>query len=176
MSRRQKSSTRWSRLLSEISVDGAIDRVFRFIEMILITALIGVAFRVVSAQAATWIVTVLALLAGLYLGVPSAKWITAHILQVPKGREGTAVAVISLGIGFAAVIATSGLRILLSETFQIDAPKADVEYKLWEARSSLRDCRSPLGPNPPPRDTLTCESRWRVEINKLEAKERSLNR
>lgn len=164
--------SRWSRLVTDISVDAAIDRLFRFIEMVVITALIGVAFRVVSEQASRWLVGGLAFMAGFYLGLPIARWVAAHILRTSKDSEMSAVMLISFGISAIAVVATSGLRILLSETFQIDRPRASVEYNLWEARLALRDCSS-LGRTG--NDATQCVRRWASEISKLEAQERGLN-
>jgi hypothetical protein len=163
------------RLLRGARVEEVIDRLFRFIEMIVIATLISVVLRVVSVEAAKWVNGGLCLAAGLYLGAPSARWIALHFLRPSKGSEMAVLIVISLGIAAIAVVITSGLRVLLSQTFQIDEPRARIEYKLWEARTSLRGCGSPhivRSPN----DIPACERRWKSEIKRLEAKEQVLRK
>jgi hypothetical protein len=161
------------RLFRGIWVEAIIEKVFRFIEMIVIATLIGVVMRVVSVDASEWVANGLCLAAGLYLGIPTARWVGSRI-QPSKESGLLALTATSLLFGLTAISTTSGLRILLSETFKIDEPAARFDYQLWQARSGLRDCHGgPHGP-PPASDLPACERRWRSEIGRLEAEKQTL--
>ncbi len=162
-------------LFRDIWVEEIIDKAFRFIEMIVIATLIGVAMRVVWVAGSEWVINALALASGLYLGIPTARWICSR-MRTPKGGKVLGMVTISLSFGLAAIELTSGLRTLLSATFTIDEPAARIDYQLWKARSGLRDCRGggrASGP-PPARDIPACERRWGSEIGRLEAERQAL--
>ena len=164
----------------DIWVEEIIDKVFRFIEMIVIATLIGVAMRVVWVEASWWLANGLALAAGLYLGIPAARWVVSRIPSSKGPRLLSKLLMLGTSVTFAlaAVAMTSGLQILLSATFQIDEPAARIDYQLWKARSGLSACNGGArGSGPPPaRDIAACERRWRYEIGRLEAEKQALIR
>lgn len=160
-----------------ISIAGIIERLFRFIEMTIIAALIGVAMRIASPGVSEWLANGLALAAGLYLAIPAAGWITSRYRRSEGSSIGrwAALAGASLVLGLFAVEMTSGLRILISQTFQIDERAARIEYQLWKAHSHLSDCNGgPKGRNPPAKNIPACELRWAAEIQRLEAERHAL--
>jgi hypothetical protein len=167
------------RLVRGISVDGIIEKLFRFIEMIVIATLIGVAMRVVSVEGSELVSSGLAFAAGLYLSIHTARWV-GSIIRPSQGSgsppEWMRILLFGLVFGVAAISMTSGLRFLLSETFQVNEPRARVEYQLWRARSRLTACHGgppKVGP-PPAKDIPACERMWRSEIVRLEAEEQGL--
>ena len=85
------------------------------------------------------------------------------------------LALISVTFGMAAIQMTTGLRILLSETFKIDEPAARIDYQLWKARSGVRNCYNPKSDGPPDEKKIAaCHRRWESEIGRLEAERRAL--
>jgi len=168
------------RLFRGVWIEEIIEKVFRFFEMIVVATLIGVVMRVVSVDGSKWLSGGLAFAAGLYLGIPTARWIYSRI-RPPIGRNLGMVVLISLAFGMAATQMTYPLRILLSATFKIDERVARIDYKLWQARSGLRDCRAVRrnGPPPPPPPAIEirfCEQGWKSEIGRLEAEKQALER
>jgi hypothetical protein len=169
-----EEQTPLERLFRRILVEEIIEKVFRFFEMIVIATLIGVAVRVVWVGGSEWVVSGLALAAGLYLGVPTARWLVS-LFPPSKGSRLLLLAVISLFFGMTAIQMTSGLRILLSETFKIDEPAARIDYQLWKARSGAKNCFNPRSAEPPDEKKIAaCERRWESEIGRLEAEKQAL--
>jgi len=158
--------------------EGIIERGFRFIEMIIIASLIGVAMRVVFPVASEWVAYGLSLAAGVYIGIPIARWIRSNARR-PSDNPLSELLVLVLGsvaIGGMAVSMTYGLQILISASFQINEGAARNSYQLWQAQSRLEGCDgSPRGPQPPPENEIReCEARWNSEILRLQAERRAL--
>jgi hypothetical protein len=170
------TQTHLDRLFRGICVEAIIEKIFRFIEMIVIATLIGVVMRVVSLEGSKWVAGGLYLAAGLYLGIPTARWAGSHI--PPSRRRSPFQALILFLFGYSAILMASPLRVLLSETFKIDEPTARIDYQLWEARSSLRNCFGGRPPGPPPDENkiAACERKWKSEIGRLEAEKHGLIR
>jgi hypothetical protein len=64
--------------LPGISIEAIIERLFRFIEMVVIATLIGVVMTVVSPEASKLASSGLALLAGTFVGVPVGRWLATR--------------------------------------------------------------------------------------------------
>jgi hypothetical protein len=133
-------------MLKTINTEAVIERIFRFLEMILIAALVSVALSAVSPFGALAAELILSGLAGLYIGIPAARW----VVRRKRGRvwrvTGFEIGFFALLFATQAALATHGLQALLKATFQIDAEAARAAY--WDALGPPV-CRP--GTCPPPR-------------------------
>lgn len=136
----------FKRSLRHADVPAAIDRVFRFFEMVFVAALIGLAYSVVDPLFGSIATAVLSLAAGAYLAHPFARWVNG-----PK--VGTVwIAFCALAFGASAVSLVLPTQALVRATFQIDRDRAVEEY----ARAKRRIFESNCARRSSPRDFVEC--------------------
>jgi uncharacterized membrane protein YfcA len=89
--------------LPGISIEAIIERLFRFIEMVVIATLIGVVMTVVSPEASKLASGDLALLAGTFVGVPVGRWLATLVQwEGQKHRRGAFMLAASIGFSMIA--------------------------------------------------------------------------
>ncbi|SEJ87191.1 hypothetical protein SAMN05518849_11661 [Sphingobium sp. AP50] len=147
---------RWAANFGRINVDKAIDRSFRFLEMIILSTLVGFALKVVEPTIGLFVTVLMSVFAGIYLGLPIARW-HVECLQRPlsPSHRKRYAATASITLGLTAVQLVIPLQTLLSATMQIDTKKARKAYSetmdrieetgCARAHMSIEECEKRLG-------------------------------
>ena len=120
-----------------------IDRIFRYLEMIIISSLIGVIFSSISENFSLIIKCALSLLAGMYISIPISKWFVERILPTngDGGNKDIAVQFLfAILLSIQTILLTTGLSALLTETVQINKGEAKLKYELATAKLELSYC------------------------------------
>lgn len=128
--RMQKFVDRWRINLAKIGIDQAIDRIFRFLEMIILTTLVGFTLKVVEPELSYWVTLTLSLLCGAYLGIPAARWWlnSCSAPPFPPANRFASMTILSVGFGMTAVSLVLPLQVLIMATMQIDVKAAKEAY------------------------------------------------
>jgi hypothetical protein len=125
----------WASLL-RLDYPRIIDRCFRFIEMLIIIALVTVLLGVIGSPFEVWFKLIASLAASLYLVVPLGNWwASIGTLRRHKYRRGYA-ALFSVLHAPLVVLYTTTLSSMLLATVDID--KGKIREKYFEAERSQR--------------------------------------
>jgi len=140
--RRQKRSIvkRYFELCSKpdpIDVTAVIERIFRYIEMTFLVALISFLYTTIGPPPIV-LMLILSVLAGLYLAIPLVQWLKVKPAPDRQARVVRTIMVITLGtLPFQF---TLGISTLVSATFQIDGEKARRAYADYERGQMFMSC------------------------------------
>ena len=115
-------------------IDCVVERLFRFIEMTFVAALVGFAYGVVDQTWGRILTVILTILAGAYLGAPLGR-------RLQKGKSsvyGQLFAIV--GCGCSAALIVLPLQSLISATFQINEDRAVQEYARIQGKMAAEGC------------------------------------
>lgn len=136
----QRRPGRFGRGIAAIHVESAIERTFRYIEMVAVTALLGTILEVFDPTAARVGLIVMATVAGLYVALPFLRWLDAVHGMRRRNDNLFMRGMVALGFAMSTALSAHGLQILIAATVQIDAEMARARYELWNAQQSLSGC------------------------------------
>ena len=151
--RRWSRSAAWiaARAISSTDVVVAVDRGFRYLQMLITATLLTALTRAVaSADVASTAQVVLCSGAGLYLAVPLSRWMFAVLPAPPERDDPRHSARLRVAIGLSAVNLTvfsllySNLAIgLFSAQLHIDTRSARSTYRVWSLNAAEDNCIQP---------------------------------
>lgn len=124
-----------------IKPDAVVDRLFRYIEMLAVTAVIGTVVSVLDKGAGRVTGFLMGALAGVYIAVPITRWF--EHLDAPRrfvpGRGFAAImmtAMLAMTSAFYADLAVGVLR----QTVQVDEGRAKQALKEWQRNMAEQNC------------------------------------
>lgn len=134
MRRADKAFKKGFKNLGPIDVGASIDRVFRFLEMSFVAALLGVVYGIVSPDWAHFLTLAMSVAAGVYLGLPVARWIE------PKKSSRQWTFMLATAFGFSSAMLVMPVQALVRATFSIDETAAVKEYARIQGRFAGMGC------------------------------------
>lgn len=125
---------KFAKRLSKVDVAAVIDRLFRFLEMSFLAALLGLVYSTVDPEWAFFVTMLMSLGAGFYLAIPLLKWMGGDKLRKVD------LAIYSVGFGFSAATLILPTQALVRATFDIDESAAVREYAQIQGRFAGMAC------------------------------------
>jgi hypothetical protein len=137
----KRTVKRWPIASRPIDVSRVIERLFRYIEMVFLTALVSVVVSVVSEATAYWLSLLMFVAAGLPLGIAITEWLDPSLRITSRKRQNWySYAMMSLIFAVGAASFSMPLEILLKATFQIDVKRARGDYFELRRREAVMTC------------------------------------
>jgi len=157
------------RVIEAIELERFAERGFRYLEMITISAVLGVLMSVVNPLLGIIVPLALSVLAGLYISVPFLRWLwRVRRIRAPEGKYPIAEFIFALTLSLHAAFLVMGLQTLIAATVQFDREAARLRYQDVALRQALTTCGGRGTPHNP-----QCEEEVLRELQSVRQQERA---